>query len=333
MTIKELSQLFMWGFEGTEVVSALKKTLKKYPPAGVILFKRNLETPHQIKTLTSGLERESQNPLLIGIDEEGGRVSRLPQPLGRFPAASILGDFFRKEKDSEFIRKLGRYRGHELRELGINLNFAPVLDVNSNPKNPIIGDRAFSNDPKQVAQVACLFFEGMQKEGVLACGKHFPGHGDTHQDSHLTLPTVRKSRRALEKTELVPFREAVRKKIPLLMTAHVVYPALDPDRPATLSSIILKDILRKQMKFEGVIISDDLEMKAVSEKYSLVESSLLAMEAGVDLILICQNGEKAGDVVEEVFREVNRNPALEKLARQSRVRVQKLLKKLPKVGS
>lgn len=300
---KKISQLFVWGFEGTEITPELKILLKKYPPAGLILFKRNIEDLYQMKGLIQELQSLSRIPLLIGIDEEGGRVRRLPQPFTQLPSAAFFGRLLEEQKDKRLIFDIGRYLAHELLSLGINTDFAPVLDVNSNPKNPIIGDRAFSKNPKLAAEAAVAFYLGMKKAGVIACGKHFPGHGDTKTDSHLALPHVNRTEASLRKIELFPFYRAIQKGIPMLMTAHVVYRAWDSKNPATLSSKILRGLLREKMGFKGVIISDDLEMKAV--RYPVLESSLLSLQAGVNLLLVCRGGEGGGEVVEKFLQRAD----------------------------
>ncbi|MBI2083388.1 MAG: beta-N-acetylhexosaminidase [Deltaproteobacteria bacterium] len=311
--LKKISQLFIWGFSGTRVSRDLKKALLQYPPAGLILFKRNIESPRQLRHLTSELQSLSEKPLLIGIDQEGGRVSRLPEPFTQYPPAATWGEIYQRmghREGQNFLRRIGRYLGRELKSAGINLDFAPVLDVDSNPKNPIIGDRAFSTNPNIVIKTTIPFFKGLLDSGVIPCGKHFPGHGDTMTDSHLTLPVVKKTKAALEKTELAPFRAAIQAKIPMLMTAHVVYPALDPKNPATLSRKILTNFLRKKLRFKGIVISDDLDMKAIANRYSLTEASSLAFNAGVDLILICKDFEKRGSIVEGLAKEAEKGPTL-----------------------
>lgn len=325
--MRDVSRLFLWGFEGGGVSTRFGKVLAKYPPAGVILLKRNLESPHQIKLLTANLQQCSDSRLLIGIDEEGGRVRRLPEPFVAYPPMAKLGQLYQKTRDPVLLEKLGQYLAHELLDLGINLDFAPVLDVNSNPQNPIIGDRAFSNDPKIVAKAALAFYQGMKKAGLVTCGKHFPGHGDTSADSHLALPTVRRKKASLEKIELPPFQAAVRAGIPMLMTAHVVYDAWDPDHPATLSRKIIQDLLRKKMGYRGVVISDDLHMKAVADRYSLAESALLSLEAGVDIPLICRGGEEGAEVVAIVTREVKKSLFLKRQVLQSLSRLEQLKKR------
>jgi len=322
---QKLSQLFFWGFEGTTLSPQIKKLFKSCPPAGMILFKRNIESLEQVKKFNHSLQKLVSHKIFIGVDQEGGRVGRLPLPFPQYPPAATWGKFFDGGKNKGLVFEAGYFLGTELRRFGFNINFVPVLDVNSNPKNPIIGDRSFSRDPKIAAQAAIAFYQGMKKAGIVACGKHFPGHGDTNQDSHLTLPHVKKNRESLKKTELFPFQKAIKARIPMLMTAHVIYSALDPKNPATLSKKILTELLRKEMKFQGVLISDDLEMKAVSKKYTSEESALLSLEAGVDLILICRGGEDGDRIVQKVFQEVQKSPVLKKRIDESYQRVTSLL--------
>lgn len=326
MNVREgISRLFFWGFEGTKVTKRPRDFLKKYKPAGVILFKRNLESVDQMRALTRDLKKAGGSRLLIGIDEEGGRVSRVPSGALKFPPAALWGRFVERGGSLTLIERSGRLLGKELKYLGVNTDFAPVLDVNSNPANPIIGDRAFSKDPEIAARTALAFQKGLRKEGIITCGKHFPGHGDTKTDSHLTLPRVSRSRASLERIELLPFRRAVTARLPMLMTAHVVYEAFDPKHPATLSPKILQDLLRKKMRYRGVVISDDLQMKALSRRYSEIESALMALEAGCDLLLICEGLETIGlRVMEAVSREVSRSPALQKRVREALSRVSAL---------
>lgn len=317
-----LSRLFIWGFEGTSVSPALRTLFRTAPPGGVVLFRRNLESASQILSLTKELKGISPGPLLIGIDEEGGRVTRLPRPFKPLPPAGELGG-----EGVQSIRKRGKALGRTLRRMGINCDFAPVLDVNSNPNNPIIGDRAFSDHPEMAGMAAIAFYRGLHSAGVVACGKHFPGHGDTRSDSHLTLPRVTRPKGSLEKTELVPFRMAIGAEIPMMMTAHVVYPAWDKKRPATLSKRILTGLLRRRLKFRGVVITDDLEMKAISRNHNREEASLLALEAGSDLLLVCKNGEGGAQVVETIFREVSRSQSLKRRVEESFLRLGRLMKR------
>ena len=242
---KRVGSFFVVGFDGISMPASLKRLYQRRGLGGIILFDRNIESPGQLKGLTGQVQSLSPDGcLIISIDQEGGRFQRLRPPhFAALPPACEVG--IRSALD------LGRKMGQELAALGINVDFAPVLDVNTNPDNPIIGERSFGSDPQLVAEVGRLFVKGLQEKGVLACGKHFPGHGDTDQDSHLTLPVVDHPMERLQEVELVPFRELIGAGLRCLMTAHVLYPALDSEHPATFSSRTLIGLLRKELGFEG----------------------------------------------------------------------------------
>lgn len=237
MTLREqIGQLFMMGFAGTTVSKDLASFLKTYTPGGVIVFRRNLESVQQMVDLTNGLQNLSPaSPLLIAIDQEGGRVSRLPAEFTIFPPCGQLG----RCNSSELAYSAAATIAKELRAVGINMNMAPVLDVNSNPDNPVIGDRAFGATPEIVGEMSLATIGGLQDNRVVACGKHFPGHGDTATDSHKELPVVDAGIQRLRDTEFPPFQQAIRHGVASLMTAHVLYRALDSDAPATLSSAVI----------------------------------------------------------------------------------------------
>ncbi|HEV8539709.1 MAG TPA: beta-N-acetylhexosaminidase [Nitrospiraceae bacterium] len=289
---ERIGQLFMLGFTGTSVSPELAELLKEYRPGGLILFARNLEGVEQIVNLTNDLQRLSPgSPLLISIDQEGGRVSRLPSGFTIFPPCATVGSC----DSTELARQAAAVTASELRAVGINMNMAPVLDVNSNPDNPIIGDRSFSADPAKVSKLGLATITGLQEHRVAACGKHFPGHGDTVADSHKELPVVSASRERLEQVELLPFRQVLARGhegLAAIMTAHVLYPSLDAQAPATLSPAILTGLLREQMKFEGLILTDDLEMHAIIDHYGVGEAAVLAVEAGADVLLICKDRDR-----------------------------------------
>jgi beta-N-acetylhexosaminidase len=277
-------QLLMFGFEGKQPTPFLKDLLRR-GLGGVILFARNIESPEQVAGLTNELSALSTTPrrLLISVDQEGGRVARLRQGFSKIPTMRRVG----QSRDPNLARLVGRILGEELRAVGVSYNLAPVLDVDTNPKNPVIGDRSFSREPAEVASMGLALAEGLLAEGVLPCGKHFPGHGDTNQDSHKTLPVLERSIESLRESELVPFREAARSKLASLMTAHVVYPALDPHLPATLSPIVVKQLLRGELSYEGVVVSDDLEMNAVAARFDIGDATKMCIEAGLDIVLVC----------------------------------------------
>lgn len=284
---KTIGSLLVVGFEGHKLSDSAFNFLQQWDLGGVILFKRNLQSFEQLRELNAAVYRAAKRPPIVSVDHEGGRVFRLPEPFTIFPPMRKVGDYCAKTGDCGPAEEVGRIFARELRAAGFNLDYAPVLDVDSNPQNPIIGDRAFAADPDRVADNALAFLAGLQSEGVMGCGKHFPGHGDTREDSHLTLPVVEKSRDALLDCELKPFARAVRAGIPMLMTAHVQYPALDPDWPATLSQKILGDLLRGQLDFSGLIVSDDFFMKGIAARWSLEEAAERFLRVGGDLVLLC----------------------------------------------
>lgn len=224
---------------------------------------------------------------LIAVDQEGGRVARLKDPpFTWFPPARACSLFCcGNESVAEGV---GAATAAELRAVGIDMNFAPVLDVDSNPRNPVIGDRSFSEDPHTAAALGIAFAKGSLSRGILPVGKHFPGHGDTFADSHKELPVVRAGRQTLLRRELLPFRLAARAGIPALMTAHVLYPALDRALPATLSRKILYNLLRERLRFRGAVLSDALEMKAIADRFGIGEAAALAVTAGCDVVLVCR---------------------------------------------
>jgi beta-N-acetylhexosaminidase len=264
--------------------AATQRTLEQLHAGAVILFRRNAGTPAQVAALTAQLHALPSRPL-VAIDHEGGRVMRLGPPFTQFPAAAAIG----QTGDARVAYRVGRAMALELASVGIDMSFAPVLDVHSNPANPIIGDRAYGSDPALVSEMGIAMMQGLLDGGVVPCGKHFPGHGDTARDSHVELPVVRRTREELQGTELAPFRAAIAAAIPMLMTAHVLYPALDPDHPATVSRAILTDLLRTRLGFAGVIASDDLDMRAIADHQSIGDAAVATLRAGADALLVCQD--------------------------------------------
>ncbi len=287
--------------------------LQRIDPAGVVIFRENVVTPSQVRDLNLSIrEACPSGQVLIAVDQEGGRVARLREGVPQLPPMRTLGEM----EDPERIRTAGRDLGRALRQMGFDIDFAPVLDVDSNAANPIIGDRSFSSDPLKVGPMAMAFAQGLLEEGIIPCGKHFPGHGATDLDSHLDLPFVHADRETLENRELLPFRHAISAGIPLLMTAHVVYPAWDDKSPATLSRAIITGLLRERLGFSGLVLSDDLLMKAVA-KEGVVKAALAALDAGCDGLLVLRNGRAARDVFETVAArlEAGAEPVLRALER------------------
>jgi beta-N-acetylhexosaminidase len=299
--VEQIGQLFMLGFDGTTVPPEWADLQAQYKPGGMILFARNLEHPAQIIELTNGLQARSPHfPLLIAVDQEGGRVSRLPAGFTIFPPSGVIGAC----RSEELAYAAASVTAAELRAVGINMNMAPVLDVHSNPENPVIGDRAYGTDPELVAELGLAAVRGLQGKGVVACGKHFPGHGDTSTDSHKELPVVKASLETLFERELPPFHYAILNGLASLMTAHVLYPALDAQRPATLSPTILTGLLREQWGFDGVVVTDDLEMQAISDHHGIGDAAVQAFLAGADVLLICKHRDRAVAAMDAIRKAV-----------------------------
>jgi beta-N-acetylhexosaminidase len=314
------SSCFMLGIKGKSVSADEKVLIKTFQPAGVILFKRNIASVRQLIRLINELKSLSSQPLLIGVDHEGGRVFRLSKPFTSLPSARVVA--MQAEKAGRgFVKRVAHTVAGQIKRVGFNLNFAPILDVDSEPHNPIIGDRAFSEDPQVVARLAAEYIQGLQGAGVIACGKHFPGHGDTTSDSHLDLPILTMSRAMLNHRELIPFQKAICQKVATLMPAHVLYTHLDANNPATLSSKILSTLLRKRLGFKGVVISDDLCMEGVARLGMLEDLAVESFRVGVDVPLICQSLPQHGEVLEHFCQTVSRDQRLQKRWQESQRRI------------
>jgi beta-N-acetylhexosaminidase len=323
-TREDIGQMVMIGIAGVELTAEEKSLLKEYPFGGFILFAHNVKEPQQILALCRSLwEMKRELPPFIAIDEEGGRVHRLPEPFTHFPPAAALG----RAGNADLAYRMGLAMASELKAVGINLNFAPVFDVASNPNNPVIGDRSLSGDPDEVIRLGWEVARGLREGGIIPCVKHFPGHGDTDADSHHELPVVNKDIDDLEATELPPFIYACGKRVEAVMTAHVLYPALDRKYPATLSPRIVGDLLRGGLRYDGVVFSDDLEMKAVASQYSAEESAQLAVAAGVDSLLFCHDTSKAAAALDFLFRECEQGSDLRSRIEESCRRIRKLKKR------
>jgi beta-N-acetylhexosaminidase len=292
-------RLLMVGFDGLELPGHVGRWIDD-GLGGVILFRRNIESLEQLVALNGEILGRNQ-PLMLGVDEEGGRVRRLRGITSDLPAMAQIG----ATNDPKLAYRCGALLGRELAALGFSINFAPILDVHTNPNNPVIGDRAFATTPEAVARMALPFAKGLQDMGVAACGKHFPGHGDTDTDSHLALPVLDHNEHRLASIELAPFRQAAQTEMASMMTAHVVIKAYNEEHPSTLDGRALA-ILRRQYRFPGVIISDDLEMAAIADRYSMAEAIERGLHAGVDLFLVCRAKERVEQSIEAVCRLAER---------------------------
>ncbi len=302
----------MVGFEGKAVPSLLGRWLGEGTVSGVVLFSRNVEGPRQVRDLCREIRAaagKGRPAPLIAVDQEGGRVRRLKdEGFTQFPPARCYGSFCPCQAEA-VAEAAGRTMAAELSAVGIDIDFAPVLDVDSNPRNPVIGDRSLSRDPVQASRLGVAFASGMLSSGIIPVGKHFPGHGASDADSHKELPVVRGSRKTLLSRDILPFRRAIRAGIPALMTAHVLYPALDRDHPATLSRKILTDLLRRDLRFRGVVFSDALEMKAITERMGIGGAAVGALRAGCDAVLVCRGDEALQDEAVEALRRACRDDA------------------------
>ena len=288
---QKIGQIMMVGFEGTTLNEHAKSMINDYHVGGFIFFKRNMKSVSQTVSLVNALRvanRPKPFPIFISLDEEGGRVARIPNAITQTPTARTIG----KRKDEAYAKKIGEVIGLKCKKFGFNMDFAPVLDINSNPDNPIIGDRAFGETIKTVSTSGIPVMQGIQEQGVIPVVKHFPGHGDTSVDSHLGLPKVGNSLSRLKEFELVPFQSAIDKGADVVLVAHILFPEIDGDNPATFSQKIVTDILRDDMGFEGVICTDDMEMGAITENYTMEDAAVRAFKAGNDLLLICHTEDK-----------------------------------------
>jgi beta-N-acetylhexosaminidase len=318
----EIAGLFCVGFHGkapsAEVLELLRRGVH-----GVILFGRNVEDAEQVASLVAALKRAAGRPLLVAVDQEGGRVARLRAAHGftELPPMRALG----AGGDEALARAAGELLGEELRAVGIDQDYAPVVDVDTNPANPVIGDRSFSPDPATVARLGAALARGLQSAGVAACAKHFPGHGDTSQDSHTDLPRLPHALDRLERVELAPFRALARAGVASVMTAHVVFEALDPVRPATLSPAAMS-LLRERVGFDGCAISDDLEMKAVAEHFPLEEAAPGAVAAGLDALLVCHRADVQHRAIDLVRAAAERGSIPRARIAEARARIGRLLR-------
>lgn len=304
--------------------------LVKRGVGGVILFARNVQEPAQVADLSRHLKSVAPGPLLVCIDQEGGRVQRLKPPFWTgWPSMRRLGELDEQGgvlglNGTAIAEKVGRLMARELSACGIDLDFAPVVDVDTNPLNPVIGDRSFGRDPKRVARLGVSLGQGLERGGVASCVKHFPGHGDTSQDSHLTLPRLAHDKRRLWEVELVPFVAAARAGLASVMTAHVRFEAFDR-LPATLSPVSL-ELLRKDVEFKGCCISDDLEMRAISESWGVPDAAELAVAAGCDAVLVCHSLQRQHDSIDAISRGARAGPLSRERLFEAEARVKTLQK-------
>lgn len=303
MTVEQkAAQLLVAGIEGTEPGEDAVQAVQGYQVGGVILFGRNVESAEQLAALTNGLKELNGDytPLFLCVDQEGGRVDRMPPEVTDLPSALDFGSIADPEARMDACFTLGQTLAAQCAAFGFNMDFAPSLDIWSNPENTVIGDRAFGTDAATVTGAANETALGILSGGVIPVAKHFPGHGDTAVDSHTALPVVDKTLEDLWQSELVPFDmvlsgqfwgEPVMEPAPAVMVAHILLSQIDPDNPASLSPEVVTGLLREEMGYEGVVCTDDLTMGAISNTYGMGEAAVLAVEAGCDLLLVCHSAD------------------------------------------
>lgn len=299
-TRDKLGQVIHLAIPGKTLDEVAIQEIRKIHPGGIIHFGKNLGTKKEIIDLNQSLQnlaaKEKLPPFLISTDQEGGRVFRVRDGVAQFPGAMAVGQTL----SDEIGYQVGFITSYDLHSLGINFLLAPSLDVNNNPKNPVINTRSFGSDVQRVQTVAGAYERGARSGGAIPVIKHFPGHGDTDVDSHLGLPVIRKTLEELESLELIPFRSSLNSGAPVVMTAHILYPKIDPEYPTTLSSILLTDILRKRLGFDGVVITDAMEMHAISKNYEKIRPGVKALLAGADILLLTS----WGDTSEQLIRDL-----------------------------
>src|ERR1700674_1865668 len=288
---------FMLGFDGDSLPGELAEHLAR-GLAGVVLYQRNFTTVNHLRDLTAEIRRAAERPVLTGIDPEGGTRFALQPPFTAWTSTAEL----RRLGDPELVEQVARAMAVELRAVGCNLNFAPMLDLNSNPESPVTKDRSFGSDPNLVARMGAAFDRGLRSGGVLSCAKHFPGHGDAAVDPHLDLPVFAGTMNRLESAELVPFAAAIAAGVPLVMTAHILLPQIDPENPASLSRTMLDGVLRRRMRFTGVILADDLGMGAIAKRYAPGEAAVQTLRAGTDMAMLCHDWSAVAPAIAAVRR-------------------------------
>lgn len=323
-TRQDIGQLLWFGFAGPAIEPALRAKLDAGEVGATIVFKRNLVVEavtangitqevtdiEALVALNTELHRRAPDgtPALIAVDHEGGLVQRVRAPATHWPPM-LSHDSLDPAHAEILAEQIGKTLGLELRAMGFDIDFAPVLDIHTNAQNPVIGNRAFGTTPDTVAKRALAFARGLDEAGILACGKHFPGHGDTTADSHLELPRVDHSWERLESVELEPFARASKAKLPMIMTAHVVFPVLDALRPATLSPKVVTGVLRDRLGYEGVIVSDDLDMNAIAQHMDVGTAATGAIRAGCDVLLLCQREDHQVLAEEALIKEAEADSA------------------------
>ncbi len=303
---QKIGQTFIIGISGHSLTKDEKSFIIKNNIGGVALFSRNISTFEQLHALTTELhalqsQKPDKSPLFVSVDMEGGRVARLKEPFTVWPPLQKLGNLNSTSMCFEFAEKMGL----ELKAAGFNLDFAPCVDVLTQNQNPVIGDRSLGSDAETVAKLSSALVRGYVKSGILPCPKHFPGHGDTTVDSHLDLPIQKETTlETLRTREFLPFRKAMRARAEMIMSAHILFPKIDPVWPATLSQIFLTDLLRKELRYNDLIVTDDLDMKGLRNRFSVEQIAVRAIEAGANILLYCNEPQSPSLALEATLEAI-----------------------------
>jgi beta-N-acetylhexosaminidase len=295
-----IGRLFMAGIPGTQMDEETEALIRDHALGGIILFSRNIQDPVQVASLCSRLQETAMDshgmPLFLAVDQEGGRVPRLREPFTRFPGSSVVGN---DPNATERALEFGETTAREMRLVGLNMNMAPVVDVRVGSPEQHLDGRLFSDDPQRVGMLGQCVVKSLQENGVMAVAKHFPGLGRATRDPHHDLPTIEADIREIEETHLPPFRAAMDQGVSAVMTSHALYPALDHEYPGTLSHRIVTGLIRKRLRFDGLVVTDDLEMGAIKRGWGVAQGAVAAFAAGCDILLICKD---QGAVLEGMAR-------------------------------
>lgn len=327
LTLSEkIGQMIIAGFDGTTVTADTREQINQYKLGGLILFGPNVKSATQLVNLTNGLKLANANnriPLFISVDQEGGRVNRMPTSIINTPTARTIGN----TNNDKYAYNIGKVIANELTSFGFNTDFAPVLDIQTNPKNTVIGDRSFGSYSSVVTKMGESMIKGIHSGNIIPVVKHFPGHGDTFVDSHLELPVVNKDLTSLKKLELIPFNNAIKNHVDMLMVTHILMKKLDSNYPASMSKTIITGLLRKQLGFEGIVITDDMTMGAISKHYNLKDAVVRSVNAGSDIILVGHGMENIRSVYNSLYTAAKNHTISEATINKSVYRILSLKRK------
>ncbi|WP_241230757.1 beta-N-acetylhexosaminidase [Paenibacillus sp. PAMC 26794] len=304
LTLEEkIGQMILAGVQGTTLDDQAKQMITNQKVGGIIFYANNVSTLEGTAKFVKSIKEANQSnpvPIFMSVDQEGGKVSRMPETVESIPSSRKVGE----TKDSALAETMGELLARQVQLAGFNVDFAPVLDVNSNPKNPVIGDRSFGSSAELVSRMGIAEMKGLRSEDIIPVVKHFPGHGDTSVDSHLDLPVVNKTEKQLAELEWIPFQAAVKEQVEAVMVAHILFPKLDPDHPASLSDVIIGEHLRGKFNYDGVVITDDLSMGAIAKNFKLDQAALATVKAGSDILLVAHSYESAKTIFDTLISAV-----------------------------